>query len=286
MERRGCLRGALPYMKKQLITDAGEVAMTDIAADASAGLVTACVLLIGDEILSGRTRDSNLSYIARHLGQIGIQVREARVIPDVEATIVSVLNEVRAKYDYVFTTGGIGPTHDDITADCVAKAFGVPIGPHPEAMRILAAHYETSGGEFTPSRQRMARIPEGGSLIFNPVSKAPGFQIGNVFVMAGVPMVMQVMMDSLSPRLKGGAVMLSRTVSGQIGEGTIAERLGNLQMRYSQVSIGSYPYYRGTAYGTSLVVRSTDSEMLGKVAQEAADLIRSFGVEPVEGEPA
>lgn len=260
--------------------------MTEIAADASVGLVTACVLLIGDEILSGRTRDTNLSYIAKHLNQIGIQVREARVIPDVEATIVSVLNEVRAKYDYVFTTGGIGPTHDDITADCVAKAFGVAICPHEEAMRILREHYASTGGEFTAARQRMARIPEGGRLIENPVSKAPGFQIGNVFVMAGVPMVMQAMMDSLSPRLKGGAVMLSRTVSGQIGEGMIAEGLGMLQGRYPQVSIGSYPYYRGQVYGTSLVMRSTDSEMLGRAALETAELIRSFGVEPVEGEPA
>ena len=214
-------------------------------------VVTACVLLIGDEILSGRTRDSNLAYIANHLNKIGIQVREARVIPDVEATIVAVLNEVRARYDYVFTTGGIGPTHDDITADAVAKAFGVGIDHHPEAVRILGDHYKATGGEFTAARMRMARLPEGATMIENPLSKAPGFQIGNVFVMAGVPMVMQVMLDSLSGRLKGGATMRSLTVTGQIGEGTIAEKLGELQARHPDIGIGSYPYYRGKSFGTT-----------------------------------
>ncbi|HUD52270.1 competence/damage-inducible protein A [Parvibaculum sp.] len=249
-------------------------------------IVTACVVLIGDEILSGRTRDSNLSYISGHLNQIGVQVREARIIPDVEETIVSVINEVRARHDYVFTTGGIGPTHDDITADAIARAFGVPIGPHPEAMAILETHYRETGGEFTEARKRMARIPEGASLIANPLSKAPGFQIGNVFVMAGVPMVMQVMLDSLTPRLEGGATMRSRTVSGQIGEGTIAEKLGALQKRYPDVVIGSYPYYRGKIFGTSLVMRGVDAGLLDEVAGEAAALIRGFGIEPVEGEPA
>lgn len=247
-------------------------------------LVTACVLLIGDEVLSGRTKDANLSYIANHLNQIGVQVREARVIPDIEEVIVATVNEVRARYDYVFTTGGIGPTHDDITADAMAKAFGVPIGCHPEAMAILTAHYKETGGEFTEARKRMARIPDGALLIANPLSKAPGFQIGNVFVMAGVPMVMQVMLDSLSDRLEGGATMQSRTVSAQIGEGTIAEKLGALQARYPDVGIGSYPYYRGKTFGTSLVMRGTDPVMLDVVAAEAAMLIRGFGVEPIVGE--
>ncbi|PKP76767.1 MAG: competence/damage-inducible protein A, partial [Alphaproteobacteria bacterium HGW-Alphaproteobacteria-3] len=152
------------------------------AAPSSAKAVTACVLLIGDEILSGRTRDSNLAYIAAHLNKIGVQVREARVIPDIEETIVAAVNEVRARYDYVFTTGGIGPTHDDITADAIAKAFGVGIGYHPEAVKILDDHYKATGGEFTKARMRMARLPEGASMIENPLSKAPGFQIGNVFV--------------------------------------------------------------------------------------------------------
>jgi molybdenum cofactor synthesis domain-containing protein len=248
--------------------------------------VTACVLLIGDEILSGRTRDSNLAYIAGHLNKIGIQVREARVIPDVEETIVAVLNEVRARHDYVFTTGGIGPTHDDITADAVAKAFGVGIEPHPEAVKILDAHYKATGGEFTASRRRMARLPVGATMIDNPLSKAPGFQIGNVFVMAGVPMVMQVMLDSLTDRLEGGATMLSRTVTGQIGEGTIAEKLGELQEKHPDVGIGSYPYYRGRTFGTSIVMRATDSTELEAVAVEVVALMREFGVEPQTGEPA
>mgnify|MGYP005812620947 CR=1 FL=1 len=248
-------------------------------------IVTACVVLIGDEILSGRTRDANLAYIANHLNRIGIQVREARVIPDIEETIVAVVNEVRARHDYVFTTGGIGPTHDDITADAIARAFGVGIGPDPRAIAILEAHYKSTGGEFTEARKRMARIPLGAELIENPVSKAPGFQMGNVFVMAGVPMVMQTMLDSLTGRLEGGATMLSRTVSGQIGEGTIAEALGAIQKRHPDVVIGSYPYYRGKVFGTSLVMRGTDAALLEEVAGEIAAMIRSFGVEPVEGEP-
>jgi molybdenum cofactor synthesis domain-containing protein len=258
----------------------------DSAPGARARIVTACVLLIGDELLSGRTRDANLSYIATHLNRIGIQVREARVIPDIEEVIVVTVNEARARYDYVFTTGGIGPTHDDITADAVARAFGVGIDFNPEALAILEAHYKMTGGEFTPARRRMARIPEGASLIANPVSKAPGFQIGNVFVMAGVPMVMQVMLDSIGGRLEGGATMQSRTVSGQIGEGQIAERLGELQKRHPDVGIGSYPYYRGRVFGTSLVMRSTDSLALERAADEVAALLREFGVEPVLGDPA
>ena len=248
-------------------------------------LVTACVVLIGDEVLSGRTRDANLGYIAKHLNQIGVQVREARVIPDIEDVIVATINEVRARYNYVFTTGGIGPTHDDITADAVAKAFGVPIGHHPEAMAILSAHYAETGGEFTDARKRMARIPDTATLIPNVLSKAPGFQIGNVFVMAGVPMVMQVMLDALTDRLEGGATMQSRTVSAQIGEGTIAEKLGELQKRYPAVGIGSYPYYRGKIFGTSLVLRGTDGAVLDEATGEAAALIRGFGIEPIAGDP-
>ena len=248
--------------------------------------VTACVLTIGDEILSGRTQDANLAYIATHLNRIGIQVREARVIPHVEEVIVATLNEVRARYDYVFTTGGIGPTHDDITADAVAKAFGVGISYHPEAMKILGDHYAATGGEFNASRKRMARLPDGATMIENPVSKAPGFQIGNVFVMAGVPMVMQVMLDGLTGRLEGGAAMQSRTVTGQIGEGTIAEKLGALQARHPDVGIGSYPYYRSKTFGTSSGVRGGDSSALERVAADVAARRREFGVEPQTGDPA
>ena len=248
--------------------------------------VTACVLLIGDEILSGRTKDSNLSYIAHHLNQIGVQVREARVIPDIEEEIVATVNEVRARYDYVFTTGGIGPTHDDITADAVAKAFEVSIGPDPEAVALLEAHYAETGGEFTPARQRMARLPKGASMIANPLSKAPGFQIGNVFVMAGVPMVMHVMLDSLLSRLEGGASMLSRSLTAAIGEGTIAEKLGEIQARHENVSIGSYPYYRGREFGTSIVMRSVDSAALDRAEQDVARMFEGFGVSSQPGETA
>jgi len=247
--------------------------------------VTACVVLIGDEVLSGRTRDANLGYIAKHLNQIGVQVREARVIPDIEAVIVETVNEVRARYDYVFTTGGIGPTHDDITADSIAKAFGVGIGYHPDALAMLEALYAEIGGELTEARKRMARVPDGATLIANPLSKAPGFQIGNVFVMAGVPKVMQVMMDSLSDRLEGGATMHSRTVSAQIGEGAIAEKLGALQARFPDVGIGSYPYFQGRNFGTSLVMRGTDEALLDLVVAEVEALIRGFGAVPISGEP-
>lgn len=260
--------------------------MPESAAVTRPKIVTACVLLIGDEILSGRTRDANLAYISTHLNRIGVQVREARVIPDIEEVIVATLNDVRARHDYVFTTGGIGPTHDDITADAVAKAFGVGIGYHPDAVKILGDHYKETGGEFNEARMRMARLPEGATMIDNPLSKAPGFQIGNVFVMAGVPMVMQVMMDSLTGRLEGGALMQSRTVTGMIGEGTIAEKLGDLQARYPDVGIGSYPYYRGKVFGTSIVMRAVDSNELDVVAGEVAAIMRGFGVEPALGDPA
>jgi len=254
------------------------------APDAAPALKTACVVMIGDELLSGRTKDANLAYIAQHLNEVGVQVREARVIPDVEEIIVSVINEVRASFDYVFTTGGIGPTHDDITADSVAKAFGVPIGIHPEAFAILDAHYKETGNEFTEARKRMARIPETAELLPNRVSRAPGFRIGNVYVMAGIPMVMQVMLDEAMQGLEGGAKMMSRTVSAAIGEGTIAEKLGSLQERFPTVSLGSYPFYRGKVFGVSLVARSTDVTALDAVAEELAGMIRSFGIEPELGD--
>ncbi len=249
-------------------------------------IYTAGLVVIGDEILSGRTHDKNIAQIASWLQVQGIRLSEVRVVPDVIERIVEAVNALRESYDYLFTTGGIGPTHDDITADAVAKAFGVGIDYHPEAVQILGDHYKETGGEFTKARMRMARMPEGATMIANPLSKAPGFQIGNVFVMAGVPMVMQVMLDSLTDRLEGGAAMQSRTVTGQIGEGTIAEKLGDLQARHPEVGIGSYPYYRGKVFGTSIVVRATDSTELDAVADEVAALMREFGVEPAMGDPA
>jgi len=245
-------------------------------------LVTAAVLLIGDEILSGRTKDANLTFIATFLGNMGIQVHEVRVVRDDRDCIAEAVNALRATYDYVFTTGGIGPTHDDITADSVAHAFGVPIGLHPQAMEILTRHYEETGGEFTEARQRMARIPDGGILVANPISKAPGFQLENVFVMAGIPIIVQVMMDDIADRLEGGARMLTRTIDCHVGEGTIAIDLGAVQEQFPLVIIGSYPFFRDKQYGTSLVLRSIESEILDEAVQATMELVEKVGGGPVE----
>ena len=205
---------------------------------------TAAVLIIGDEILSGRTRDTNLNTIARFLAALGIEVLEARTVGDQRGQIVEALNALRAAHDYVFTTGGIGPTHDDITADCVAEAFGVALAEHPDALAILEARY---GADFNAARRRMARIPEGGSLIANPVTDAPGFQIGNVFVMAGVPKIMTAMLEDVAPRMRTGAVVHARTlrVVGS-GEGAVAEILGRVAEARRDLSLGSYPFGHGS----------------------------------------
>jgi molybdenum cofactor synthesis domain-containing protein len=241
---------------------------------------TACVLIIGNEILSGRTQDANLNYIAKGLGEIGVRLKEVRVIPDIEETIVATVNEVRAKFTYVFTTGGIGPTHDDITSECVAKAFGVKWVVHPEAWRRMAEAYRP--GEFNEARQRMAHMPEGAELIDNPVSRAPGFRVGNVYVMAGVPSIMRVMFDGIKPRLKGGPPVLSRAVACGLAEGVLAKGLGELQARYIEFDLGSYPWFRRGQYGTSLVWRGTDKARLDAATEELKALIRSLGGEPVE----
>jgi molybdenum cofactor synthesis domain-containing protein len=241
--------------------------------------VTACLVVIGNEILSGRTKDANLAFLATNLNAIGVRLMEARVIPDIEETIIATINEVRAKFDYVFTTGGIGPTHDDITADAIAKAFGVRLLEHPEAIARLEKHYG-SPEMFTPPRRRMARIPEGGILVDNPVSTAPGFQIGNVFVMAGVPMIVEAMFGSLKHRLVGGKPMLSRAVKINLPEGTIAEPLTALQARYPDLEIGSYPAFRQGKIMTSLVLRGTDEARLATAAEELAAILRDMGGEP------
>ncbi len=244
-------------------------------------IYTACVLVIGNEILSGRTKDANLAWLAEKLTAAGIRLREARVIGDFEDEIVRTINEVRAKYDYVFTTGGIGPTHDDITADCVAKAFGVALVEDAEAIRRLLRNY-ADPNDLNAARRRMARIPVGGTLIDNPVSQAPGFQIGNVYVMAGVPRIMQAMFDGIRDRLKGGKPMLSRTISADLPEGKIAEGLGALQNRYAELEIGSYPYFRMGKVGAAIVIRGTDSARLDAAAIELAALMRGLGGTPVE----
>ncbi|WP_417231476.1 competence/damage-inducible protein A [Brevundimonas sp.] len=217
---------------------------------------TAAVLIIGDEILSGRTRDTNLNTIARFLAALGIDLLEARTVGDRAEQIIDALNALRAGHDYVFTTGGIGPTHDDITADCVAQAFGVALPEHPDALAILERRY--APGEFNAARRRMARIPEGGSLIANPVTDAPGFQIGNVFVMAGVPQIMTAMLEDVAPRLRTGTVVHARTlkVTG-VGEGDVAAILTAAAQVARQVSFGSYPFGHGSTgeVGTSLVIR-------------------------------
>jgi molybdopterin-biosynthesis enzyme MoeA-like protein len=209
-----------------------------------------------------------------------VTLREARVIPDICDVIVAALNEVREKFDYVFTTGGIGPTHDDITSECVARAFGVKWTLHPEAHKIFLSHYKP--GELNEARLRMAHTPEGASLILNPVSRAPGFRIGNVFVMAGIPRVMQGMFDSVKHDLRGGRPMLSRTVACTLPEGVIAQGLGEIQGRYPDLDIGSYPFYRRGEFGTSLVLRGRDAQRVDAAKAEVIALVRGLGGNPVE----
>ncbi len=223
---------------------------------------TAAVLLIGDEILSGRTKDKNLGFIADYLTALGIDLKEARVVSDQEDEIANAVNALRHRYSYVFTTGGIGPTHDDITADAVAKAFGVPIDHDPKAVEILLAYFREIGREANEARMRMARIPQGARLIDNPVSKAPGFQIGNVFVMAGVPKIMNAMMEDVAKRLTRGVPMLSRQVEFRGGEGDAAKPLGEIQKAFPTVVIGSYPFQAPDGFATNLVLRSRDAEAL------------------------
>jgi molybdenum cofactor synthesis domain-containing protein len=245
---------------------------------------TACLLVIGNEVLSGRTQDANIRFLATRLGEIGIPLREVRVIPDVKETIVATVNEVRAKFDHVFTTGGIGPTHDDITSECIAAAFGLPWEPHPEAWARLERHY--APGEFNPARQRMATMPRGATLIDNAISVAPGFTIGNVHVMAGVPRIMQAMFESLAKELKGGPPVASRTVhAAGVMEGRIAEGLADIQARWPALDIGSYPYYRMGGGGVALVAKGVDETAVEEAARAITTLLRAIGAKPVPGEP-
>lgn len=243
--------------------------------------VTAAVLIIGNEILSGRTQDTNLAYLARKLNEYGIQIRQARVVPDVQHDIVEAVNALRQRHDYVFTTGGIGPTHDDITADCIAKAFGVGISEHPEAVARMTRHYGDAA-LFTPARRRMARVPHGGVLVDNPVSVAPGFQMENVFTFAGIPKVAEAMFQSMKHRLVGGIPVVSRTVRTNLPEGIIAEPLGALQKRYEDLDIGSYPAFRGGKPSVSLVLRGTDDARLAAAAVELMATIRGMNGEAEE----
>jgi molybdenum cofactor synthesis domain-containing protein len=241
--------------------------------------VTAAVLIIGDEILSGRTQDTNLSAIAKMLGQHGVDLAEARVVPDVKAEIVAAVNALRSRYDYLITTGGIGPPHDDITADCVAEAFGVPLYEHPEIIAPLTARW---GADVNAARRRMARIPEGGSLVKNPVQGPPGFQIGNVFVLAGVPLIMRGMLEDVGPRLKGGAVVVSRTlrVDGS-GEGVIAEPLEGVALAHPDLSLGSYPFFGEGGFGSNLVIRGRDPAEVEATVVDLTAALRAAGIDKI-----
>jgi molybdenum cofactor synthesis domain-containing protein len=245
--------------------------------------VTAAALIIGNEILSGRTHDVNLRFLGTELNKLGIQMREARVVPDIEEEIVAAVNQCRARYDYVFTTGGIGPTHDDITADCIAKAFGQKLILHPEAERILRARVKAMGSEVTEARLRMARTPEHAELLYNEVSGLPGFKVENVFVMAGIPRVMQAMFQAAIPFLERGVTLLSRTIGSFVPEGTIATSLGLLQDDYPDLDIGSYPFYFDGKPGSNLVLRGPDQGRIDEAASRLHDLIVDLGGEAVEG---
>jgi molybdenum cofactor synthesis domain-containing protein len=226
-------------------------------------IVTAGLLVIGDEILSGRTKDKNIGYTAEYLTAIGIDLKEVRVVADDEDAIVSALNALRSTYDYVFTTGGIGPTHDDITADCVAKAFGVAVAVHPDVVAILKERMAKFGGELNEARLRMARIPQGAQLVANKVSGAPGFWIENVIVMAGVPAIMQAMLDEVTPKLKTGAKLVSATIRADAKEGDVGTELGAIAKAHPETIIGSYPFFdEKSGPNTNIVVRARDPEKL------------------------
>jgi len=234
---------------------------------------TAAMLAIGDELLSGRTKDRNIGHLADVLTLIGIDLKEVRIVPDDEPVIVEALNALRARYTYVFTSGGIGPTHDDITADAVGKAFGVAVDHDPQALELLTRHYTARKMEITDARKRMGRMPKGATMIANPVSVAPGFAIGNVFVMAGVPAIFQAMLDNVVPQLRTGAKMLSKTVHCPLGEGVIGGPLGEIQKANPEVVIGSYPKFLDGRFWTELVVRTRDVEALARVSAEVEAMV-------------
>jgi molybdenum cofactor synthesis domain-containing protein len=246
---------------------------------AEAERVTAAVLIIGDEILSGRTQDTNLNFIAKYLGTFGVDVAEARVVGDIKAEIIAALNVLRARYDYVVTTGGIGPTHDDITADCVAEAFGVALEEHPEIIAMMASRW---AGELNPARRRMARVPVGGTLVKNPVQGPPGFQIGNVFVLAGVPTIMRGMMEDVGPRMRPGAVVISRTVRVEgAGESAMAAPLEAVAARHPKLSLGSYPFFGPDGFGSNLVIRGRDEAEVFATVEELIGVLDGVGAKAI-----
>lgn len=243
-------------------------------------IVTAALIIIGNEILSGRTQDANLAFMGRTLNEAGIRLKEVRVVADEEPAIIEAVNVCRARYDHVFTTGGIGPTHDDITAACIAKAVGRRLVRHPEAERRLRAYYPPE--KLNEARLKMAETPEGAELIDNPISVAPGFIVENIHVLPGVPSILQAMVDGLKPRLKGGAVVRSKTVTVFCPEGDIARPLSEIQARHPRVEIGSYPFMQQNRFGTSLVFRSADEAALGKAVDALLAVVRERGLEVLE----
>jgi len=249
--------------------------MTVVSSPAPKELVTAGVLVIGDEILSGRTKDKNIGYIAEYLTALGIDLMEVRVVGDEESAVIDALNALRHRYTYVFTTGGIGPTHDDITADCVAKAFGVSIDVDPRALAIMQERLASTGTEMNDARLRMTRIPKGADLVLNKVSGAPGMWIGNVIVMAGVPSIMQAMLDEVAPKLKTGVRMLAETIRADAREGDIGTQLGEIAKANPQVAIGSYPFFdpqRGA--NTNVVLRARDAEKLALAKAAVEEMLQ------------
>lgn len=236
----------------------------------SAKPITAAVLIIGNEILSGRTLDKNANYIAQKLTEKGVRLMEVRTIPDIAETVIATVNELRHKFDYLFTTGGIGPTHDDITAECISRAFDVPYEQHPQAYEVLLAHY--GGVELTDARLKMAKMPKDATLIPNPVSGAPGFNIGNVYTMAGVPKIMQAMMDHIATDLAGGDIVHSKTITCGLRESELADELTDLQNKHPDIDIGSYPRYAEGQFSLSVVLRGTDVEALETLAQEVQNI--------------
>ncbi|MEO1747769.1 MAG: competence/damage-inducible protein A, partial [Pseudomonadota bacterium] len=239
----------------------------------STQIVTAGMIVIGDEILSGRTRDSNAHHLASLMTAIGVDLREVRMIADDHDVIVETVNAMRAQHTYVFTSGGIGPTHDDITADAVGAAFGLPVEEDEKAMAVMAAHYEARNQPFTAARRRMARLPEGAAIIDNPISKAPGFVVGNVHVMAGVPAIFQAMLDNVVPTLRTGRKLMSRSVHCPFGEGSISAPLGEIQQAHPDAVIGSYPAFEEGAFWTEIIIRSGDEGALEAAAKAVETMV-------------
>jgi len=243
----------------------------------------AALVVIGDEILSGRTQDKNIAQVANWLNEQGIRLCEVRVVPDDNAAIGEAVNALRARHDYLFTTGGIGPTHDDITVDAIAAAFGVPVIVHPEARKILEDYYRERRVDLTEARLRMARTPEGAELLANPNSGAPGIKMGNVYIMAGVPSITASMLEALTGKLEGGRPMVSVTVGARAPESEVADLLRETEQAHPGVAIGSYPFFKDGGHGSNFVIRSEDGELARETGSDLAERLRAAGFEPVEG---